>query len=115
MRKDGKVISSLALSVATQTAWTADITNYSGISAMLTCPASAAGSMFLEWCGTNSTVDADWSEVPIAQYPNATATLAASSSKIVHAHALHAAFVRVRVTLSAGAGTYSLYITTKDF
>lgn len=105
----------LTLAVATQTIFVMDITNYSGISATLKCPAAAAGSMFLEWCGFNSTSDSDWSAVPTAQYPNATVTLAASTSKVVNAHALHVGFVRGRVTLSAGAGSYEVYVTAKDF
>lgn len=114
-RVEQKIIQTLPLTVATQTAWVMDITNYSGISATLSCPASASGAMFLEWCGFNSSLDADWSLVPVAQYPNASVALAASSSKVVNAHALHVGFVRIRVTLSAGAGNYGLYITAKDF
>ncbi len=104
-----------ALTVSTQTIYVMDITSYSGIAATIKCPVAAAGSMFLEWCGFNSTLDADWNAVPTAQYPNATVTLAASTSKVVNAHGLHVGFVRIRVILSAGAGNYDFWITAKDF
>lgn len=104
-----------ALTVSTQTIYVMDITNYSGISATIKCPALANGMMFLEWCGFNSAVDADWTAVPTAQYPNAAVTLAPSASAVVNAHGLHVGFTRIRVALAAGAGNYSFYITAKDF
>lgn len=116
-RVEQKILKTVPLLAAptTTTIHVMDITNYSGIAVTITCPALAAGTMFLEWCGFNSTVDADWSAVPTAQYPNATVTLAASTSKVVNAHGLHIGFIRIRTTLSAGAGNYDFYITAKDF
>lgn len=110
-----KVLSAVPLIVTTQTLWVMDITNYSGISATLKCPAAAAGTMFLEWCGFASAADADWSAVPVAQYPNASVALAASKSVVVNAHGLHVGCIRVRATLSAGAGNYDLWVFAKDF
>ena len=105
-----------ALTVSTQTiGFPFDITNYSGFAATITCPAAAAGTMFLEWCNFNSTNDADWNAVPTAQYPTASVALAAATSKTVNVHAVHVGFLRLRVTLSAGAGTYTTICLAKDF
>lgn len=114
-RSEKKIDTTVALTVTTQTIHTIDITNYSGCSTTIKCPAAAAGSMFYEWCNINSAVDADWNAVPTAQYPNATVTLAASTSKTINVHGLHVGFLRVRVTLSAGAGNYDFYSLAKDF
>jgi len=116
-RSEKKILSTVALTVTTQTVKDSalDITNYSGVSVSITTPAAAAGSMFLQWCNFNSAVDADWTAIPTAQYPNATVTLAASGSQMVNVAGLHCGFVRVRVTLSAGAGNYNFFMLAKDF
>ena len=105
----------MALTNTTQTIHVLDITNYSGAATMIRCAAGATGSMFYEWCNVKSTVDADWNAVPTAQYPNATVVLAANTSKTINVHGLHVGFLRVRVTLSAGAGSYDIYSLAKDF
>lgn len=114
-RSEKKIETSKALTVATHTIHVIDITNYSGCSTTIKCPSSAAGSMFYEWCNINSSDDTDWNAVPTAQYPNATVTLAASTSKTINVHGLHVGFLRVRVTLSAGSGNYDFYSLAKDF
>lgn len=114
-RVEKKNLSQKALTVSTQTIDVFDITNYSGFSATIKCPADAAGTMFLQWCGFASTNDADWTAIPTAQFPNASVALAASASAVVNVVGLHVGFVRLRVTLSAGAGNYDFYTTAKDF
>lgn len=111
-----------ALTVSTQTfilsndpSGAYDISNLSGLSTTLQCPASAAGTVFYEWSNTNSTNNADWKAVNTTLYPNATAALVASGSVTLNVHGIHVAFLRLRVTLSAGAGSYTAYTLGKDF
>lgn len=114
MAKSVQKTGTKALTVSTQTLDVIDLTNYSGVSATLKCLASASGTLFLEWCNFNSTVDGDWKAVPTAQYPNASVALVASQSVTVNASLLSVGFIRVRVTLGAGAGNYDYYALGKE-
>lgn len=115
MRVEKKNIFNKTLTVSTQTIDIFDITNYSGFSATIQSPALAAGTMFLEWCGFASDNDADWTAVPTAQHPNASVAVVASGSAVINVPSLQVGLVRLRVTLSAGAGVYNFYTTAKDF
>ena len=96
----------VALTIAAnQQALTLDVTNCNGASVQLNGLASTAGSMKLQYSNDNT----NWEDIP-----SATSTLAASEANIINVSGLYTGHIRALVTLSGGAGTYSLFALGKE-
>lgn len=102
------------LTVATTNIESFDITNQVGVSVTVQGPASAAGTFKLQMSNVNSSTSADWTDVPTTII--ATGTLVSSGSATISSIAgIRAAFVRVVITVSAGAGDYNIYYLAKEY
>lgn len=109
-----KNLTGVALTVATTAIESFDVTNQVGVSVTVKSPAGAAGTFKLQMSNINSTLDADWTDVPTTIA--ATGTLVASGSATVSTiSGIRAAFVRAVVTVSAGAGNYNIYYLAKEY
>jgi len=114
MAQTAKKNLTVALSVATTNIEAFDITNQVGVSVTVQGPASAAGTFKLQMSNINSATSADWTDVPSTIIT--TGTLVSSGSATISSIAgIRAAFVRVVVTVSAGAGNYNIYYLAKEY
>ena len=82
-----------------------DVTNCNGASVQLNGIAGTAGSMKLQQSNDNT----NWEDIA-----SATSTLAANEANIINVAGLYTGHIRALVTLSAGAGTYSVFALGKE-
>lgn len=90
---------------ADQVVGVVDCTNCNGFSAQINGNATTAGSMKLQRSNDNT----NWEDVPTA-----TATLAVNAAKLINIADVYWAHTRILVTLSAGAGSYTITALAKE-
>lgn len=110
-----KNLYSQALTVSANVIESFDITHFSGCAVTVKSPAGAAGSVKLQYSNINSSVAADWTDIPTSIIAASATLVAAGSVTLASFAGIHAGFVRAVVTVSAGAGNFDIYYLAKDF